>query len=240
MKKKIIIITSSVILLLLTVFLIILFAVIIPKKNEEKEWEELVRKYYSEKLETYNKENELYDDYEVDIVFLGDSLTDGYDVKAYYSEYLVSNRGIGGDTTIGLENRLEVSAYELKPKVIVMLIGANNMSEMFTNYEEILKGFKENLPNTKIVILSLTAMGGEHWGKKNELAAYNNVKIKKYAIKYGYYYVDLFTPLFDEDKGEVYDGYTIDGGHFTKEGYDVVTSIVKPVVEEALNDYYNE
>ena len=240
MKKKIIIITSSFILLLLTVFLIILFAVIIPKKNEEKEWEELVRKYYSEKLETYKKENELYDDYEVDIVFLGDSLTDGYDVKAYYSEYLVSNRGIGGDTTIGLENRLEVSAYELKPKVIVMLIGANNMSEMFTNYEDILKGFKENLPNTKIVILSLTAMGGEHWGKKNELAAYNNVKIKKYAIKYGYYYVDLFTPLFDEDKGEVYDGYTIDGGHFTKEGYDVVTSIVKPVVEEALNDYYNE
>lgn len=239
MKKKIIIITSSVILLLLTVFLIILFAVIIPKKNEEKEWEELVRKYYSEKLETYKKENELYDDYEVDIVFLGDSLTDGYDVKAYYSEYLVSNRGIGGDTTIGLENRLEVSAYELKPKVIVMLIGANNMSEMFTNYEEILKGFKENLPNTKIVILSLTAMGGEHWGRKNELAAYNNVKIKKYAIKYGYYYVDLFTPLFDEDKGEVYDGYTVDGGHFTKEGYDVVTSIVKPVVEEALNDYYN-
>jgi lysophospholipase L1-like esterase len=240
MKKKLIIIISSFILLLLTVFLIILFAVIIPKKNEEKEWEELVRKYYSEKLETYKKENELYDDYEVDIVFLGDSLTDGYDVKAYYSEYLVSNRGIGGDTTIGLENRLEVSAYELKPKVIVMLIGANNMSEMFTNYEEILKGFKENLPNTKIVILSLTAMGGEHWGKKNELAAYNNVKIKKYAIKYGYYYVDLFTPLFDEDKGEVYDGYTIDGGHFTKEGYDVVTSIVKPVVEEALNDYYNE
>jgi lysophospholipase L1-like esterase len=239
MKKKLIIITSSVILLLLTVFLIILFAVIIPKKNEEKEWEELVRKYYSEKLETYKKENELYDDYEVDIVFLGDSLTDGYDVKAYYSEYLVSNRGIGGATTIGLENRLEVSAYELKPKVLVMLIGANNMSEMFTNYEDILKGFKENLPNTKIVILSLTAMGGEHWGKKNELAAYNNVKIKKYAIKYGYYYVDLFTPLFDEDKGEVYDGYTIDGGHFTKEGYDVVTSIVKPVVEEALNDYYN-
>jgi lysophospholipase L1-like esterase len=240
MKKKLIIIISSFILLLLTVFLIILFAVIIPKKNEEKEWEELVRKYYSEKLETYKKENELYDDYEVDIVFLGDSLTDGYDVKAYYSEYLVSNRGIGGDTTIGLENRLEVSAYELKPKVIVMLIGANNMSEMFTNYEDILKGFKENLPNTKIVILSLTAMGGEHWGRKNELAAYNNVKIKKYAIKYGYYYVDLFTPLFDEDKGEVYDGYTIDGGHFTKEGYDVVTSIVKPVVKEALNDYYNE
>lgn len=240
MKKKLIIIISSFILLLLTVFLIILFAVIIPKKNEEKEWEELVRKYYSEKLETYKKENELYDDYEVDVVFLGDSLTDGYDVKAYYSEYLVSNRGISGDTTVGLENRLEVSAYELKPKVIVMLIGANNMSEMFTNYEEILKGFKENLPNTKIVILSLTAMGGEHWGKKNELAAYNNVKIKKYAIKYGYYYVDLFTPLFDEDKGEVYYGYTIDGGHFTKEGYDVVTSIVKPVVEEALNDYYNE
>ena len=45
------------------------------------------------------------------------------------------------------------------------------MSEMFSDYERLLQGLKENLPNTKVVILSLTTMGGEHWGRKNELAA---------------------------------------------------------------------
>ena len=112
------------------------------------------------------------------------------------------------------------------------------MDKMFSNYENLLIGFKENLPNTKVILLSLTAMGGEHWGQKNQLAAYNNVKIKKYAEKYGYYFVDLYTPLFDESTGEVYEGYTIDGGHFTQVGYDVITSIVKPVVADALNAYH--
>ena len=114
------------------------------------------------------------------------------------------------------------------------------MNDMFSNYENLLNGLKENLPDTKVVILSLTAMGGEHWGPKNQLAAYNNVKISKYAEKYGFYYVDLFTPLYDIESGQVYDGYTSDGGHFTKVGYDVVTSLVKPVVIEALNSFYEE
>lgn len=237
-KKKITIFCSIIGVVTLITFIIVLFTIIIPKIQSANEWEEYVRQYYFEKIELYKEENEQYDDYEVDIAFLGDSLTEGYDVVNYYSDFLVLNRGIAGETTIGLESRIEVSVYDLKPKVVVMLIGANNMSEMFTNYERLLQGLKENLPNTKVVILSLTAMGGEHWGRKNELAAYNNVKIKKYAEKYGFYFVDLFTPLYDVDRGEVYEGYTIDGGHFTILGYDVVTSLVKPVVIQAWNDYY--
>ena len=237
-KKKIIILSSFV--LLIFVFLIIMFTIILPKINKEKEWEEQVRQYYAAKIEIYEEENNKYSDYEVDVAFLGDSLTEGYDVTNYYQEFLVVNRGIGGETTIGLEKRMQVSVYDLKPKVAVMLIGANNMNDMFSNYENLLNGLKENLPDTKVVILSLTAMGGEHWGPKNQLAAYNNVKISKYAEKYGFYYVDLFTPLYDIESGQVYDGYTSDGGHFTKVGYDVVTSLVKPVVIEALNSFYEE
>ena len=61
-----------------------------------------------------------------------------------------------------------------------MLIGGNNFKTMFENYEKILIGFKENLPQTKIVLLSLTSMGGELWGVNNQLAAFNNFKIKRF------------------------------------------------------------
>ena len=77
-------------------------------------------------------------------------------------------------------------------------------------------------------------MGGEHWGRKNELAAYNNVKIKLYAEKYGFTFIDLFSALYDVEIGEVYEGYTVDGGHFTHEGYVVVTDQITPVLEELL------
>ncbi|MBE6566669.1 MAG: hypothetical protein E7659_06155 [Ruminococcaceae bacterium] len=213
---------------------IVYFTVILPEKREEEKLQEAVRAYRAAKLEQYEQENAEYDDYEVDVAFIGDSLTDGYDLAKYYPQYVTANRGIGGDTTFGLEERLQVSLYDLKPKVVVMLIGANNMDSMLENYESILKGLQENLPESKIVLLSLTAMGGEHWGRKNQLAAYNNVTIKLLAERYGYEFVDLYSVLYDVSIGEVYEGYTIDGGHFTHEGYTVVTAQITPVLEKLL------
>ena len=213
---------------------IVYFTVILPEKREEEKLQEAVRAYRAAKLEQYEQENAEYDDYEVDVAFIGDSLTDGYDLAKYYPQYVTANRGIGGDTTFGLEERLQVSLYDLKPKVVVMLIGANNMDSMLENYESILKGLQENLPESKIVLLSLTAMGGEHWGRKNQLAAYNNVSIKLLAQKYNFAFVDLYSALYDVSIGEVYAGYTIDGGHFTHEGYTVVTAQITPVLKELL------
>ena len=220
--------------LVLLALAIVYFAIVLPKEREEEELKAAVRAYYDAKLEQYERENAEYEDYEVDVAFIGDSLTDGYDLAQYYPQYVTANRGIGGDTTFGVEERLQVSLFDLKPKVVVMLIGANNMDTMLQNYESILQSLKENLPESKIVLCSLTAMGGEHWGRKNQLAAYNNVSIKLLAQKYGYTYVDLYSALYDVSIGEVYAGYTVDGGHFTHEGYTVVTAQITPVLEKLL------
>lgn len=220
-------------------FCILLLGAFCACNNEEDEWEKRVAEYRASKLSAYQEENDQYADYEVDVAFLGDSLTDGYNVKAYYPQYLVSNRGIGGETTIGLEERLAVSVYDLKPKVAVMLIGANNMDTMFDNYENILKGFKENLPQTKIILLSLTSMSGE-WGRKNQLAAYNNVKIKMLAVEYSFAYVDLYSALFNLETGEMHSHYTTDGGHLTDLGYEVLTREITPAIEKQLMLWQSE
>ncbi|MBR3879114.1 MAG: hypothetical protein IKJ24_03215 [Clostridia bacterium] len=204
-------------------------------KSEEDEWAEKVAEYRANKMAIFESENAQYADNEVDVAFLGDSLTDGYDVAAYYPQYTVSNRGIGGDTTLDLEGRLKASVYDLKPKVAVMLIGANNFDTMMENYENILRGFVENLPNTRIILLSLTSMGGEHWGKNNQIAAYNNVKIKLLAEKYSFEYVDLYSPLLNLEDGEIYDEYTTDGGHLTAQGYEVLTREITPAIERQLS-----
>lgn len=234
--KKRYLIPLCVLALALIALAIVYFAVILPEKREEEKIEEMVRAYREAKIAQYERENAEYDDYEVDVAFIGDSLTDGYDLSKYYPQYVTANRGIGGDTTFGLEERLQVSLYDLKPKVVVMLIGANNMDSMFENYESILQSLKQNLPESKVVLLSLTAMGGEHWGRKNQLAAYNNVTIKLLAERYGYEFVDLYTPLYDVSIREVYEGYTVDGGHFTNEGYTVVTEQITPVLEKLLEE----
>ncbi len=202
-------------------------------RGEEEELAAQLAAYRAAKLEAYEEENARYADYEIDVAFLGDSLTDGYDLVAHYPQYAVANRGIGGETTFGLADRMQLSLYDLKPKVAVMLIGANNLSTMFENYEQILQGFRENLPNTEIILLSLTSMCLE-WGKNNQLAAYNNVKIKLFAEKYDYAFVDLYSPLLDLNSGELRAAYTTDGGHLTEEGYAVLTREITPAIQAAL------
>ena len=221
--------------LLLLVGIVLLVTVFLPSWKAKKEQQQQLARYRESKLQTYQQENETYADYEVDVAFLGDSLTDGYDVARYYPQFVVSNRGIGGDTTFDLEKRLQVSVYDLKPKVAVMLIGANNFftSSMFENYEDILKGLQQNLPQTKIVLLSLTNMSG-NWGKFNDQAKQNNVKIKALAAQYGFEFVDLYTPLMNPQTGEIYPAYTTDGGHLTDQGYEVLTAQITPVLAKLL------
>ena len=73
-------------------------------ENLKKFWE-----YYNSKIEQFELENEQFKDTKVDAVFLGDSLTDGYDLKKFYPEYIVLNRGISGDTTIFLAESFQSS-----------------------------------------------------------------------------------------------------------------------------------
>ena len=237
LRNKVFLITFALALTVaLVAGMVVYFAIARPKQKQREELQHQIQVYRDAKIAQYRAENNKYGDYEIDVAFLGDSLTDGYDLEKYYPQFVTSNRGIGGDTTFDLQKRLAVSVYELKPKVAVMLIGANNMETMMENYEEILQGFHENLPDTQIVLLSLTAMGGEHWGSKNQLAAYNNVTIKLLAEKYGYTFIDLYTPLYDVITREVFDGYTSDGGHLTDEGYTVVTAEITPVLENLLSN----
>ncbi len=234
MKRKLCIAAAVALVLALTVGAVLYFAVIRPRNIQQQEHLEAVLRYREEKTRRYQAENEAYADYQVDVAFLGDSLTDGYDLERYYPQFLVCNRGIGGDTTFDLEARLQVSVYDLKPKVAVVLIGANNLSTMFQNYEAILTGLQENLPQTKVVLLSLTCMG-QQWGKGNQQAAYNNVKIRLLAEQYGFAFVDLYSPLMDVTTGEIFPAYTTDGGHLTDQGYEVLTAQITPVLERLLN-----
>lgn len=234
-KKKIILITVSAVLILATALgCIYAFGFYLPKKREEEEMLRLVEEYYENKLTLYREENERYSDYEVDVAFLGDSLTDGCDLSKYYPAYITANRGIGGETSHGLLERLEVSLFALKPKVAVFLIGGNNLNTMLDDYEDIIRSTKEALPDTKIVICSLTSMGGG-FSEKNKIAAYNNVTLKKISEKYGAEFVDIFTPLFNMETGEIYEKYTSDGVHLTDEGYLVLKSKITPAIDKLLS-----
>lgn len=228
-RKKILIIIAATLLVLIAAAIVL--TILLADKKEETSFD--FEAFYAEKLEKFRVENEKYQDYEVDVAFIGDSLTDMYNLEKYYPQYLTANRGISGDTSLRLETRLQVSLYDLKPKVVVMLIGANNFDTLLDNYEKIVTGILENLPESKLVLLSMTSMG-KNWARNNYKAIRNNVEIKRIAELYGCPYVDLFTALLNKETDEIYENYTIDGGHLTAEGYNVFTAAVAPVLQNLL------
>ena len=207
----------------------------ITKKTYEKQKNEYGRKifetYYHGKVELFKEENKHLSN--VDVSFIGDSLTDNYDVEKFYPDYKVVNRGINGDNTFGVENRLDCSAYDVHPKVVNLLIGVNNIDTMLDNYETIVNKIKINLPETKIILCSLTSMTGS-WAKNNEKARKNNIKIKEIAENYNCNYADLYNALLDPNTNELKEEYSLDGGHLKEEGYKVVTSVITTILKTLI------
>ena len=199
------------------------------EKQKYAKW--LFETHYADRVSLFKEENKHLSN--VDISFVGDSLTEGYDVKTFYPTYNVVNRGIGGDTTFGVENRLDSSVYDVNPKIVSLLIGANNFDTMLENYENIVTKIRINLPSTKLVLCSLTSMTGD-WGRNNQKAKNNNIEIKKIAERNGCTFVDLYSPLLDPETNQLKEEYSLDGGHLKSAGYQVVTNTLMPIFQSLL------
>ena len=98
---------------------------------DEIDYERLAKEYYDSKVAEFVEENKTLQN--VDVAFVGDSITDGYNLKYFYPEYITANRGISADTSFGLEDRIKVSVYDINPKVVVLLIGINNITNCLDN-----------------------------------------------------------------------------------------------------------
>lgn len=174
------------------------------------------------------------------IVFFGDSITEMLNVSDWYGEYCAKNgceaynRGIGGDTSLGLYRRAKENVTCIKPKAVVILIGTNDLHFGFTpdfiamNMENILKLFKNECPECKVILEAVyPVIEGRAGKRKNKDILELNVKYKALAEKYGAEFIDLTEKLVDAN-GNLKEDCTYDGLHLSAKGYEVTTSeIVK-------------
>lgn len=224
-KKSKVITVSTILAVLLSA--IVVFLCFVPAIEAEVSR----RKYYEARIAYFKEENTLAANSK--LVFLGDGLIENYDLDKYYT--LVSNkfnRGVIGDDTFTLQKRLQVSLYDIKPSVCVLLIGTNNIKNALKNYEEILAEIKEKCSTTKLVIQSIYPTSLKY-AKRNKKIVEVNAELKVLAEKYGYTYVDIHSSLKDEN-GELNSKYTTDGLHLNEDGYKIITEVLTPVLSPLL------
>lgn len=175
-----------------------------------------------------------------DVVFLGNSITAGTDWNELLGLKTARNRGISGDITFGILERLD-EITEGKPARIFILIGINDISRnipdsvILENYKKIIRRIKAASPATKIYFQTLMPVNNEYTAFKNhynkdEHILFVNEAIRKMASTEKITVIDLYPHFLNQD-GKMDKKYTTDGLHLNATGYQHWASILKPYLK---------
>ena len=165
-----------------------------------------------------------------DVVFLGDSITAGGQWSEMFDGIPVRNRGIGGDRTDDVLERLD-QITRGEPRKIFLLIGTNDLGtdlpqdEILANYEGILARLSEDSPDSLVYVQSVLPRGSDY---SDRIAALNSA-LADLAQRRGLQYVELFQSFLSDDDSIV-DELTYDELHLTGAGYRLWQKLLEPYV----------
>jgi len=186
---------------------------------------------------------------EVDVYFLGDSITRQGEWHEIFKDLNCKNRAISGDTTKGVLYRLN-EVIEGKPKKVFILLGINDImagetkDKIIANYNRIVTSIRKLSPLTKIYVQSILPINTNkfhaHFSDKDYIYEMPQnasiVKINKglEELSQTYpevIYVDLYHSLVDS-KGDLEEDFTIDGLHLTGSGIMAWGDFIRRYVNE--------
>ncbi len=172
-----------------------------------------------------------------DIIFLGNSITDGAEWGELFNDIHIKNRGISGDITAGVLHRLD-EITNRKPAKVFLLIGTNDLARKISvdsvvkNILLIADYIKQESPATKLYVQSILPVN-TIYGKFPDHTS-NGVKItqaneqlKANAEVHRYTFIDLFSS-FADTSGKINPSLTNDGLHLKGDGYLLWKHIVYP------------
>ncbi len=148
-----------------------------------------------------------------DIIFLGNSITNGCEWTELFQNKNVKNRGISGDVCMGVYDRLD-PIVEGKPAKIFLLIGINDVSrgtsadKIIAEISMIVQKIKRESPKTKLYLQSVLPVN-DCYGKFNghtsrwQVVKQINDLLEPLAVKEGVTYVDLYSHFVDGDTGKM-------------------------------------
>ncbi len=184
-------------------------------------------------------------------VFMGDSITDGWKLNEYFPGLPYVNRGISGQTTPQMLLRFRPDVINLKPKVVVILAGTNDIS--FNTGPTTLEAIEGNLASMvelahasgiNVVLSSVLPVSDYNTNKAGEkiirtiqrppaqILALNDW-IKRFCLARKLVYLDYFTATVDEKgflKAEIAD----DGLHPNAKGYEIMKTLAENAIKTAL------
>ena len=179
------------------------------------------------------------------VVFMGDSITDGWKLSQYFPGKPYINRGISGQTTPQMLARWFEDVINLKPGAVLIYAGTNDIARntgpsTLEMVEENFQAMTElaQLHGIKVVLCAVTPVSDYGPRKMTDGRPPSdilklNAWLKAYAARTHAVYADYFTALADE-KGMLKDGMSRDGLHPNEKGYDLLAPVAAAAIQQAL------
>jgi len=182
---------------------------------------------------------------EAQVVFLGDSITAGWNgqkalFEKEYAQYKAVNFGIGGDRVQHVLWRVENGEFEgIKPKAVVLMIGTNNSGTAENSPEQIANGIKaiiaaihKRTPDTKVLLLAIFPRGA---GEANNPGRTKNKAVNALLAKFHdgqkVHYLDI-GPKFLAADGTLSKEIMPDLLHLNAKGYQIEADAIREKVAE--------
>lgn len=170
-----------------------------------------------------------------DIVFLGNSITFWADWAELLHRPHIKNRGIPGDNTFGILERLD-EVIDGHPAKVFILIGINDIAKnipdpvILHNYQRIIHRIKQGSPRTKICFQTLLPVNPSF----NKLKAHYqpgriraiNTQLAELAAREQITLIDLY-PHYTDAEGYLQARLSFDGVHLNKAGYDIWVDVLR-------------
>ena len=178
------------------------------------------------------------------IVFMGDSITEGWHFDQSFPGKPYINRGISGQTTPQMLVRFRQDVLELKPKVVVILAGTNDVAgNTGPMTAEETEGYIQSMAELaraggiRVVLCSVLPASHFSWapnvqGSADKILAIN-AWIKSYAARQNYPYVDYHSAMKDAENG-LPPELSKDGVHPLPAGYAIMAPLAEAAIDKAL------
>lgn len=178
------------------------------------------------------------------VLFMGDSITEGWNLETSFPGKPYINRGIGGQTSSQMLLRFRQDVIDLKPKVVLILAGTNDLAGntgpvTLPQVEANLMSMAQLAAANGIRVVLCSVLPSVRFGWHPELedpapriAALNDW-IKTYASENGYVYVDYHSAMKDT-AGGLPPNLSNDGVHPLPAGYAIMTPLAESGIEKAL------
>lgn len=206
----------------------------------------------------YSRQNSciLYNETPIDLLFIGDSITEGFEVQVYFKKFgTVINRGIGGEGVIDMMKRFDYDVINLKPKVCFLCEGVNNIgyfnrtkteagetvsikdmdeftSSLIPYFKEAIDKCKEN--NVYLIIGSCLPLGVIDI--RTDGIFQLNKKLKALCEKNNIPFVNTFDKLVEKDGKTLIECTNGDLVHLLCHGYNIYAETLMPYLEKAFEN----